>query len=517
MDTNQRQVARAAFLVMGAFAASRVLGLVRQMVFSAYFGTGPDMAAYVTAQRLPEAIFTIAAGGALGSAFIPLFAERLANGQNERAWSLASALVNMLLLLLIPVSLLSIVLAPWLVRVVLAPALAPEVQLEAVRLMRVMLITPAIFSVSGVVMGALNAHQHFLLPALAPIFYNAALIAGAVWGGVSPIGVMGPAWGVVIGALLHLLVQVPGLLRFGARYSLRLWHGDSGVLRVLSLMAPRMLGVAALQLNLVITNNLASRYGPGVVAALDYAWRLMLLPEGVLAQAVGTAAFPTFARLAAERDWEELSRTLTSTLRTLVALTIPASVGMILLRQPIIAVMFQRGQFTATSTSEVAWALAFFAIGIAAHSGIEVLARAFYALQDTWTPALAALVSVVCNVGLGITLPLLFVSRTWAPQGGLALANALAVIVEVMVLAVVIFRRLRVLRADDMLQQAGRVSLAALLMGLVLIAWVRFGPASIWVSLVGGVSLGTAVYLAAARLLGIRELSQALQVLLHRR
>jgi len=314
MDNSQRQVARAAALVMVAFAASRLLGLVRQMVFGAYFGTGPEMDAYVAAVRIPDAIFLVVAGGALGSAFIPLFTGRLARNETGAAWRLASAIMTILVVVLVPISVASMILAPWLVRVFVAPGLAPEVQARTVELMRVMLISPTIFGVSGIVMGVLNAHQHFLLPALAPIVYNIGLIVGGIVGGLTPAGAMGPAIGMVAGAAGHFAVQLPGLVRYGARLRPTLDRGDPGVREVGLLIAPRVLGMAAAQINIIVSSNLASRLGPNAISILNYAWIVMLLPQGIFAQAVGTAVFPTFSRQAALGETAELRATLMNSL-----------------------------------------------------------------------------------------------------------------------------------------------------------------------------------------------------------
>lgn len=517
MDKSHRQVARAAVLVMAAFAVSRLLGLVRQIVFGRYFGTGAQMDAYVAALRIPGAIFFIVAGGALGSAFIPLFTARLARNQSDAAWKLASAIINILILVLVPISALCILFAPWLVRTAVAPALDVDVQARVVSLMRVMLLSTTIFGVSGIVMGTLNAHQHFLLPAIAPILYNLALIGGGIWGGMTGLGTMGPAMGMLVGAVLHLLVQVPGVLRFGARYTLTLGRGDSGVVEVGRLMAPRVLGVAAVQLNMVVTSNLASRLGSGAISALDYAWMIMLLPQGVFAQAVGTAVFPTFAAQAARGETDALRETLTSMLRVIVAVTVPAAVGLIVLGRPIVAVMFQRGEFDAGSTQDVAWALNFFALGLVGLSAIEVLARAFYALQDTWTPALAAVLSMALNVTLGLVLPAVFRTVGWLPHGGLALANALAVSVQMTVLLVWIHKRVGGIDVRHFLWQALRVTLASAGMAVVLWGWNRIAPQSALVQSVVGVGLGLGTYGALAFLLRIGELRQAVMMVLRRR
>lgn len=512
METSQRQVARAAALVMAAFAVSRLLGLVRQVVFGAYFGTGPEMDAYVAAGRIPDAIFLVVAGGALGSAFIPLFTSRLARGETDAAWRLASATITILVAILLPLSLICIAAAPWLVRVFVAPALEPEVQARTVVLMRVMLLSPAIFGVSGVVMGALNAHQHFLLPALAPIVYNVGLIAGAVWGGLTPVGAMGPAVGMVVGATGHLLVQSPGLARRGARYVPTLGVGDAGVREVGLLMAPRVLGVAAAQINMIVTTNLASRLGAQAISSLEYAWRVMLLPQGIFAQAVGTAVFPTFSAQAALGELGALRTTLTNALRTLIALTIPASVGLVLLGEPIVAVMFQRGAFDAGSTRAVAWALGFYAIGLVGHSALEVLGRAFYSLHDTWTPAAAAVVSVTLNAVLGLVLPRAFEAAGWLPLGGLALATALAALVEATIQFVLIHRKLGGFDARPVAVTALRVGLASAGMGLALVVLRWVGPAGPLAQALAGVPVGVLVYLVLAWMLGVDQLRSAVRM-----
>lgn len=502
---------------MAAFAVSRALGLVRQVVFSHYFGAGSEMDAYVAAQRIPEMLFLVIAGGALGAAFIPTFTARLTEDNARAAWRLASSLINILLVVLVPLSLLVILLAPWLVRTLVAPSLPPPVQARTVLLMRVMLLSTVIFSVSGIVMGALNAHQHFLLPALAPIFYNIALIAGAVIGGMTSLGMLGPAVAMVIGAVVHLGIQVPGLIRYRARYTPVLGWDNADVRTVGRLMAPRVLGVAAVQINMVVTNSLASGLGVGAIAALDYAWRVMLLPEGIFAQAVGTAAFPTFSAQAARGDLPSLRETLAFTIRMMIAVTLPASVGLIVLGQPIIAVIFERGAFDAAATQEVALALAFFAVGLTGHSMIEVLARAFYALQDTWTPAMIAAGTVLVNLMLGLWLPGLFARMGIAAHAGLALANASAVLLEMAALLVVMTKRLGGLEMARIGGLVARVAVAAAGMALALVGWLRFGPRLMLARAAGGIALGMAVYTALALALRITEFWEAVQMVVGQR
>jgi len=439
---DRRQIARAATVVMAAFVLSRLLGLVRQRVIGLYFGTGADLDAYLAAFRVPDLIFQLMAGGALGSAFIPTFTGHLTRGDRSGAWRLASAVINLLLVTLTVAALLAGLMAPWLVATLIAPGFPPAQQQLTVALMRVMLLSTIIFGVSGVVMGALNAHQHFLLPAVAPMLYNLGIIGGAVLLS-STQGVMGLAVGVVIGAGLHLLVQVPGLLRFQARYTPLLTLQDPGVREVLRLMAPRVLGLAVVQVNFLVNTNLASRLGEGSLSALNYAWLLMLLPQGVFAQAVGTAAFPTFAEQVARGEVRAMRSALAATLQAVFALSIPAAVGLILLRKPLIELLFRGGAFQEASVQMVAWPLLFYALGLVGHAGLEIVTRAFYAMHDTQTPVLVGGLAMGLNLLLSLAFLRFFTVLGWMPHGGLALANSLATLLEMGGLLLILRARLR--------------------------------------------------------------------------
>jgi len=433
--TGKQQIARAAGLVMVLFVLSRLMGLAREMIIGAQFGTGADLDAYLAAFRLPDLLFQLVAGGALGSAFIPTFTGYLAREDHDGAWRLASGVANLVLVVMTAIAALAAVLAPWLVRQVIAPGFDPSQQVLTARLMRLMLVTPVVFGVSGLVMGALNAHQHFLLPAAAPIFYNLAIIGGAL--GLAPrLGVAGLALGVVAGSGLHLLVQVPGLVRFKARYWPTLTLRDPGVREVGCLMAPRVLGLAAVQVNFLINTVLASGLAEGSLSALNFAWLMMMLPQGVFAQAVATAAFPTFSALVARGKTDEMHSTLSATLRAIFFLSVPAAVGLLVLRMPLIQLLFQRGAFEASSTEAVAWALQFYALGLPAHAGVEVVARAFYALHDTRTPVAISVAAMALNVVLSLIL-----IRPLA-HGGLALSNTVATTLELMGMMFLIRRRL---------------------------------------------------------------------------
>ncbi|HNS50760.1 MAG TPA: murein biosynthesis integral membrane protein MurJ [Anaerolineae bacterium] len=510
------RVARAAGLVILLFVASRALGLVREMVISHQFGTGGTLDAYLAAFRLPDILFQVVAGGALASAFIPTFATYWERGDRAGAWRMASAVVNLVLIVTVLLAAASWLLAPWLVRTAIAPGFGADRQALTAGLMRIMLVTPAIFGVSGVIMGILNARQHFALPAVAPVLYNLGIIGGAVFLAPS-MDVRGLAVGVVAGSLAHLLVQIPALTRQGMRYAPVLGLRDAGVREVGRLVVPRMVGLAAVQLNFLVNTILASGLAAGSLAALNYAWLLMLLPQGVVAQAVATAAFPTFSAQAARGDLEEMRSTLMSTLRAVLYLALPAAAGLVVLRGPLVEVIFQRGAFTAASTGRVAGALALYALGLPAHSAVEILVRAFYAMHDTRTPVGISVAAMVLNIGLSLALMAGFGAAGWAPYGGLALANSLATTLEMGALLGVLRRRLGGLGGRSLSTSLARCGVAAAVMAVLLLALLRLlAGQSAWLLAGAGLAAGAAVYAGVSLALGATE-PRAMAAALQRR
>ena len=495
----KRQIARAASIVMAGFVLSRLLGLGREAAIGYQFGTSRELDAYLAAFRIPDLLFQLIAGGALASAFIPTFTAQLARDDEEGAWRLASAVANLLLILLGALALVSAIAAEPLVRYIIAPGFDPATQHLTAYLMRWMLLATVIFAVSGLCMGVLNARQHFLFPALSPSVYNLSIMAGALLLGPR-LGIFGLAWGVVIGASGHLLIQVPALLREGARYRPVLGLRDAGVREVGRLMGPRVLGLAAVQINFLINTILASGLPAGRLSALNYAWLLMLLPQGIFAMAVSTAAFPTFSRLAAEGKLESVRDAFTTTLRTILFLTIPSAVGLVLLRKPLVALLLQRGAFDVSSTQIVAWTLQFYAIGLFAHASVEVTSRAFYALHDTKTPVLISLMAMAVNLGLSLWLihPL--------AQGGLALSNSTATILEMILLLILLRPRLGGLMGRELIRSTAHTIFSATVMALALVWWMRsFAGHGVILQAGGGLLVGSAVFLAGSYLVGSRE------------
>lgn len=491
---------------MAATVVARLLGLARQMIVGNLFGTTLEMDAFAAANVVTETLYLVVAGGALASAFIPVFTGLLTRDDRPGAWRLASRVANLILLVVSLLSLVTALLARPVVDGLLAPDMPAAGQALTAELLRIMLVSTVIFSISGLLMGILNAQQHFLLPALAPSLYNVGIIGGALL--LSPrMGIHGVAVGAVVGAALHLVAQLPALRGRGARYSFSLGLADPDVRTVARLMGPRVLGLAVTRVNFWVNTNLASSFGEGAVSALDYAMRIMVLPLGVVAQAVGIAAFPTLAELVARDELDEVRRTLARTLRAVLFLALPASVGLLALRIPIVRLLFERGEFTAQSTVSVGWALAFYAVGLTGHAGLEIVVRAFYALHDTKTPVLVGSAAMALNVVLSIALSRLFDRLGWLPHGGLALANSLATVIETLWLLWLLRDRLAGVEGRWLLRGLLQFGLASLGMAAAILGLLACWPqaAALW-QVTAGIVLGAAIYLGLGVLLRMDEL-----------
>ncbi len=510
-QTARRQVMRAAGIVSAAFLVSKLLGLARDMVQANYLGLEQEATAYFAAITFPDAIFFIVAGGAIGSAFIPTFAAYFARDDDAGAWRLFSGVLNLIVAAVTALAGAAILFAPELVETFLPKLVAqnPELLPLTVRLMRIMLLSSIIFGASGVMMGTLQARQHFLLPAIAPIIYNLGIIAGAVAGGRTDLGAAaGMAWGTVAGALGHLLIQLPGLRWKGARYTAVFTLRDPGVRQVLKLMAPRVLGLSFSQVNAFITLFLSGLITPESVPASRLALRLMLMPQGMLGQALGIAAFPTMADLAAQEAFAQMRRILSDSLRLLAFLALPATALLMLVGQPVIVLLFQRGAFVAEDAGLVAWALLFYALGLLALSALEVVNRAFFALSDTLTPVLAGAIQIAAMAGLSVWLIRgLFPALGWHPLGGLALGFSLSNFVEAAALLWLLRRKMGGLNGRLLWSGLWRMLAASGVMaGGMWLALRGLAQTAVLWQVVAGSLVGAAVYVVASYLLGIREI-----------
>ncbi|MEO8607231.1 MAG: murein biosynthesis integral membrane protein MurJ [Chloroflexota bacterium] len=531
-----RQIASAAAVVLIGFLASGILGVVRTAVISATFGTGDASDAFLAAQRIPELIFVLVAGGALGSSFIPVFSRYLRADDQSGAWRLASAVITLSSLAAAALSVIVAIFAPQVVDSLLAPGKSAEVQALTVSLTRIMMLTPFIFSISGLMMGILQAHGSFLLPSLAISMNNVGLIFGALVlahiipaqagspAQVDNANVYGLAWGAVLSALFHLGIQLPGLLNIKTSIPkmrfLPNWR-IPGVREVMGLMGPRVLGLAVAQINFIVNANFASLMVAGSYTALVNAWTLMFFALGIIGQSIGTAVFPSLAALAAEKDMPGFKDRLASALRSVLFLAIPSTLGLILLGRPLIALLYERGEFTVESTNATAWALAFFALGIAGHAGLEVLSRAFYALSDTRTPVVVGLASMLSNIVLSIVF-IRFIgdptSLERGPFAGLALANSITTLLEALALWWVLRRRIGSINDSYVWGGIWRTLIGAATMSAVLYGLMRFAEARLGTKLLAvvGLPLGALVFLGVSVLFGMDEPRTVLLAILRR-
>jgi putative peptidoglycan lipid II flippase len=505
-----------ASVVMLAFALSRASGLVREALLSSAFGASYDLDAFRAALRVPDTLYTLVAGGALASAFIPTFTAYLARGEHRTAWQIASAVTNLVFGITLIVSLLTALIAPWLVPLALAPGYDGPTQALIVDLLRWMLASTVIFGVSGLLMGILNANDRFLLPALAPTMYNLGICGGVLffhgqW------GIHSAALGTVAGALLHLLVQLPALRNLNWRYRAILGLRLEGVREVARLMGPRVLGLAITQLNFWVNTNLGSRIPvEGVVTALNLGWYLMLLPQGIFAQAVAIVLLPSFSAQAAREERGAIRSMLRSAIQVLVYLTLPSTIGLIVLGRPLVELFLMRGAFDTRAVAMVAWALAWYAVGLIAHSALEVVTRAFYAMHDTATPVWVGGGAMALNVALSLLFRWLFewvgarsptLYQPWMPLGGLALANSVATILETLTLTWLVRQRLDGLEGRLLWASLWRTTIGAAIMCGALLAYARWMPVrSAWILGGGGIALGVGTFGLSTLLLRSPEL-----------
>ena len=464
-----RVLAQASLILTVAALASRALGWLRLLVIGSQFGAGRELDAYFAAFRIPDAIFQLVVAGALSAALIPVFQSYRARADEAEAWRLASSVINLVVIALSAFSLLMAIFAPWIVPLITPGFDAPTTELT-IRMTRIMLLSPVFIGMGAVVSGILNSYERFAWPAIAPLFYNLAIIAAAIV--LAPlIGVEGLAVGVAIGSLAHLLVQLPNLASVGQRYDLSLSINHPGVRRVAWLMAPRTLGLAAVQINFLASTLLATGQPEGSVTAYNYGFQLMQVPVGVVGVSVAIAIFPRLSRDAALDRISDVRHDLSTAMRVLLFVALPLTAVMTVLREPLTAVFFQYGLFSAQSTDRTAVALFYFTLGLAAQVLVPILARAFYALQDTRTPVVWAIVAV------GLNVPLMAWLVGPMGVGGLALALSVTASLEVLGLLWALRSRLRGLDGAALLSSLVRSTAAAAVAALAMFGGLQLTDA----------------------------------------
>lgn len=519
----------AANILMLTTIASRVLGYLRDVLIFAQFGQNNLTDAYNAAFSIPDFLYMILVGGALSSAFIPVFSSYLARNQEDEGWRVLSIIFNWIMLLLIIGVVLGISFAPWLVDM-LVPGYSEETKLMTVNLTRIMFFQVIFMCLSGISTGILQSYKNFTAPAIGSVLYNLGIILGGVLL-AAPIenmfpgyGIAGFSVGVVLGAMLNFAVQFAAVCRLGIRYTFSFNYHHPGVHELVMLIVPVFIGLAASQFNLFVNQNLASGLSEGLVSALRAAQRLMQLPITLFGITVGVAFFPTMTEMAAKFQIDDFKHTVVMGLRTVIFVTIPASCGLAALSHPVIRFMyeFKSGAFTAEDTDNTAYALVFYTIGVFAYAAIHTLSRAFYALKDTKTPVAIAVLSIAVNVVLSILLvgPM--------AQGGLALAYSIAGIFNMVVLIILLNRSIGDIGSNALFKSTCQTIGISLVMGAIV--WVlteameSFLPlASKTVQLleiIVAIGVGVAVYAALSLALKMPEAEQIMRIInrkLHRR
>ncbi|MGK2850746.1 MAG: murein biosynthesis integral membrane protein MurJ [Candidatus Limnocylindrales bacterium] len=457
MSTNQA-LARAGLLVSGAFLVSRLLGWVRVVVIGNAFGASAELDAFYAAFRIPDLLFQLVAAGALSTALIPLLAELFATQERARAWRVVSTVANLILIALLALALVVFAAAPALVAGVIAPGFTPARQALTVDLTRIMLLSATFLALGSVATSVLNAERRFAAAAIAPIVYNLAIIGAAILLAPS-LGVTGVAIGVVLGALGHLAIQFVPVRALGFRWVAAIDLADPAARRALRLMAPRAIGLGASQITFVVVTALATGLGVGAVTAFTIAFTLLQIPIGVIGVPLGVVLFPSLSHEIATGDREAFVGLLTRAMRAIVFVMIPVAALTAILRTEGVALLF--GRFSADAVALTAATLLAFTIGLVAHALIAVLARAFYARQDTVTPVIAAVGAVVVNT----TLAALLVGPYGLP--GIALAIAIAAWLEAGVLVILLERRVDGLSLVGVGSVAVRTAIATVVAGAV--------------------------------------------------
>ncbi len=496
----QKQVTRAAGVIGFATIITRTLGFLRDMVIALKFGAGLEADAYFVAFRIPSMLRRLVGEGALTAAFIPVFVEERQQSP-ERAWQLANTVITLLCIILALITFLGMVFTPYIVKII-APGFDKVPEKFALTTTLTRITFPYIFfiSLAALAMGILNSLQHFFSSALAPMMLNISLISCALF--LSPhleTPVTGLAIGVLIGGITQLLFQIPALRKREFRYRISVDWKNPAVQKVGLLLLPAFFGLAVNQISVFANTLLASYLSEGSVSYLFYSYRLTEFPLGIFGMAISTAILPTMSAQSAQGDYGSLVETLSFALRLVLFITIPSMVGLIVLRVPIVTLLFERGYFTRQDTLATAQAVLYYTIGLSAIAGGRIIVPVFYSLKDTATPVKCA----AASVGLNILFSLLLMGPL--QHNGLALATTLSSFVNFFLLLWFLRKRLGQIGWRNIAVSAGKVAFAALLMGLCCIPLVNTALPAAVVVLVD-VIIGIAVFLISTWLLKVEEL-----------
>lgn len=508
--SEQEKLIKATGTISLATFASRILGLVREAVIAFLFGAGISADAFFMAFQIPNTLRRLLAEGSLSAAFIPVFTEYYHKKDKRQAWELASTTICIASVVLILVTVVGIVVAPLIVKFI-APGFGAVESKQQLTTLLTRIIFPYIFCIglAALFMGILNSLQHFLAPALSPALLNISIIGTALY--LAPRfeePVVALALGVLLGGVVQLLFQLPFLKQKGMKFSFSFNLKHPGIRRIGRLMLPAILGLAAYEINGLVDKQIASFLPPGSVSFLNYGNRLVQFPLGVFGIAVGTAILPTLSRQAVEGDLSRLKDTFSLGLRLVLFVSMPAMVGLMILGEPIIQLLFQRGAFDYLATVGSAKALFYYSMGLCAYAGVKVTVPVFYSLKDTKTPVKISIIAMTVNIFLNLILAFM----TPLKHAGLALATALSSMLNMGWLIFILRQRLGRLGGRMILASFARTALASAIMGLLCYLAIHsfsFIDQSQWakIALLGGCTVGGAgIFLLLSHLLGSEEL-----------
>ena len=516
---------KAAGVIGLAVMCSRLLGLARDQIFAALFGGGGAMDAFTAAFRIPNLLRDLFAEGALSTAFVTTFSKTIASGGDEAAWRLANKVATLTALVLGLLCIAGVLFSPQLVAA-LAPGFGAEKAALTVQLTRIMFPFILLVSLAALVMGMLNSKSVFGMPAMASSFFNIGSIVGGVSLGFwidphfGPRALLGLAIGTVFGGALQFAVQLPSLARLGYRFHPDFRWRDAGVKAILLLMGPSMIAASTTQFNVLVNSMFASTLGDGPIYWLSIAFRLMQLPLGLFGVALGTVTLPLLSRLVAAGQMTAVRSELARAMRLALLLTIPSTVGLVMLAEPIISVLYQHGKFNAHEAAQAAGALQFYAIGLAGYAALKVLVNAFYALDRRKTPMLVSFLAV----GLNLLLNWLFTFRLGWGHRGLAFSTGCIATFNFLLLYALMRRHLDGLESRRMLVMLGKVAIAAAALAAVCAAsshWLLAGwetqpfPSKLG-ALLGTIVVGALVFAGCGAALHIEEIKE-LQAAVKRR
>jgi putative peptidoglycan lipid II flippase len=515
--SSRDRLARSAGLVGLATMVSRVLGLARDVVYAWRFGAGDQMDAFNVAFRIPNLVRDLFAEGAMSAAFVPTFTRDLAQRGKDSAWRLGNLVLSTLIIATLVLAAIGIALA-WPIAAAFAGGYAavPGKLELTVQLTRIMFPFLTLVAVAVAFMGMLNAMRYFFVPALSPAMFNVgAIVAAFAFVPIMPAFGLHPAaglaFGTLLGGFLQAAVQWPALRREGFRFRFTIAPRDPGLREVLLLMGPGTLGLAAVQINQFVNTVLATSEGTGAVSWLNYAFRLIYLPIGLFGVSIATAAVPSISAMAARGDREGIRETISNGLRLMLMLNVPATVGLIVLAEPIVAIIYQRGSFTAADTPATAAALMFYAPGLLGYSAVKLATPAFYALRDSRTPVTISALSIAVNVALNLALVRAIGYR------GLALGTAISALVNAAALLWLLRSRLGGIDGRQVFVAFTKIGAASLAMAAAAVATHRgvshvvagtgFLPQA--AALASAILSGLIVLAVAARCLRVQELDDA--------